>query len=80
MAFAGCSLPAHTGSRAGSRLFQSCALGKSLGHALKMCIRDRDCTAACLLTSDLFGFAARMDDSQAMGKYGGVAFAFVCRR
>ena len=34
MAFAGRSLPAHTGSRAGSRLFQSCALGKSLGHAL----------------------------------------------
>ena len=31
---AGRSLPAHTGSRAGSQLFQSCALGKSRGHAL----------------------------------------------
>ena len=48
--------------------------------SLRESYRARDCTAACLLTSDLFGFAARMDDSQSMGKYGGVAFAFVCRR
>ena len=34
MAFAGRSLPVHTGSRAGSRLFQSCVLGKSRDSAL----------------------------------------------